>query len=105
MTTSTTLDNTTAEATRQAGVMRRARKVLKFFTAFAIIAAPFVFPKLAPILVPGGVLALIVLLLVGPKSERKWTWMTPARRRKSLDENSKFDITNYFDQTNPFRTH
>jgi hypothetical protein len=74
--------------TRHVLVARRMRWFLKFFIAIPVLAAPFIFPKLSPILAPGGVIVLILLAIVGPKSERKWTWMTPEKRRASLDEPS-----------------
>jgi len=53
---------------------RGVRRTVKLLIALPILAAPFVFPKLSVLLVPGGVIALIVLAMVGPKSERKWKW-------------------------------
>lgn len=75
-------------ASSQLLAARRLRRLLKLPVAIIILGAPFILPKLSPILVPGGVVALIALAIVGPKSERKWTWMTPKRRRASLDESS-----------------
>jgi hypothetical protein len=80
-----TFDNPIATAPKVLAA-RRMRRVLKLLIALPILAAPFVFPKLSPILVPGGVLALIILAMVGPKSERKWKWMTAEQCKKFNDE-------------------
>jgi hypothetical protein len=80
--------------------MRYLRLILKLLVATPVVAAPFVFPNFSPILVPFGVVALIVLALIGPKSERKWKFKTHSKRRKILDDPSP-DITD-LDPTNPF---
>ena len=76
---------------------------LKLLIAASVIAAPFAFPKLSPILVPLGIIVLIVLVLSGPKSERKWKFKVPRKNRKFLDS-STTDVTD-LDPTNPFGTY
>ncbi len=83
--------------------MRRMHTFLKLLIAALVVAAPFAFPKLSPIVGPLGIIALIVLLLSGQKSEQKWEFKMPRKNRKFLDS-STTDITD-LDPTNPFGTY
>jgi hypothetical protein len=80
--------------------MRRVLLFLKLLVAAPVVAAPFVFPKFSPILVPFGIVALIVLAMIGPRSERKWKFKAPRKSRKILGDSSP-DTTD-LDPTNPF---
>jgi hypothetical protein len=65
-----------------------------------VFLAPFVFPKLSPILVPFGVVILIALVLIGPKRNRKWKFRTP-RRSTEIFDHSPTEIVD-LDPSNPF---
>jgi hypothetical protein len=73
---------------------------VKLLIATPVIASPFVFPKLAPVLVPLGVAVLVVLLLAGPKKSRKWKFKTRHKRQSFL--NSGTTETADLDPANPF---
>ena len=80
--------------------VRRLRRFIKLCLAIPILLVPIIFPKWSAILVPCSVLALVILVLVGPKGDRSWKWSTYRRNRKILDDSSS--NTTDLDPTNPF---
>ncbi|HEY8098503.1 MAG TPA: hypothetical protein VIE65_20760 [Methylobacter sp.] len=104
MTSFSTTPDSPKKPTVQASAARGIRRALKFCIAVPVIAAPFVFPKLSPILVPVGIVTLIILFFVGPKSERKWKWVAPESHPRSRDEDGSPETTD-LNPANPFGMH